>query len=141
MDLAADAAAHAADHRGACVDLRALAKTMGTQFQQEIERQVTATQRTHASPATLKISPGSPMNLFDPATWVACFVEFFYGDCVPNLERPAKISFRRLFRYLSNREELEYHLVGDKDDPLIPGKMYKGGAQSRWNIIYVAMEA
>ena len=45
MDLAVDVAAHGADHRSACVDLRALAKTMGTKFQEEIETQVTATQR------------------------------------------------------------------------------------------------
>ena len=28
------------------------------------------------------------MSLFDPAAWVGGFVEFFYGDCAPNLERP-----------------------------------------------------
>ena len=132
--MAADEAAAGSDHRSACVDLRALARTMRTQFHEEIERQVAAAQRTHASPATLRINPGSPMSLFDPSTWVACFVEFFYGDCVPNLERPAKIGFRRLFRHLMNREELEYHLLSDKDDPLIPGSRYKGRAQSRWNI-------
>ena len=53
------------------------------------------------------------MNLFDPAAWVGGFVEFFYGDCAPNLERPAKISWRHLFKYLMNREELEYHLDFD----------------------------
>ena len=73
------------------------------------------------------------MSFFEPATWVACFVEFLYGDCVPNLDRPVKISWRRLFRYLMNREELEYHLASDKDDPLIPGGRYIGPAQSRWN--------
>ncbi len=33
MDLVADAAAAAAGHRSACVDLRLLAKRMGTSFQ------------------------------------------------------------------------------------------------------------
>ena len=61
-------------------------------------------------------------------------MDFFYGDCVPNLDRPVKISWRRLFRYLMNREELEYHLASDKDDPLIPGGRYIGPAQSRWNM-------
>ena len=37
MDLAADAAAAAADHRSACVDLRLLAKRMGTSFQELCE--------------------------------------------------------------------------------------------------------
>ena len=66
------------------------------------------------------------MSFFEPATWVACFVEFFYGDCAPNLDRPAKISWRRLFRYLMNREELEYHLASDT-------VRYIGSSQSRWN--------
>ena len=37
MDLAADAAAAAADHRSACVDLRLLAKRMGNSFQERRE--------------------------------------------------------------------------------------------------------
>ena len=101
--------------------------------QEDIEAQITATQRTAASPATLKITSGAPLSFFDPATWPACFVEFFYGDCAPNLDRPVKIGWRRLFRYLMNREELEYHLASDQEDPLIPGGRYIGLSQSRWN--------
>ena len=56
---------------------------------------------------------GAPLSIFDPAAWVACLTEFFHGDCAPNLERPAKISWRHLFKYLMNREELEYHLDTD----------------------------
>ena len=101
--------------------------------QEDIEAQITATQRTAASPATLKVTSGAPLSFFDPATWPACFVEFFYGDCAPNLDRPVKLGWRRLFRYLMNREELEYHLASDLEDPLIPGGRYKGPSQSRWN--------
>ena len=101
--------------------------------QEDIEAQITATQRTAASPATLKITSGAPLSFFDPSTWPACFVEFFYGDCAPNLDRPVKIGWRRLFRYLMNREELEYHLASDQEDPLIPGGRYIGLSQSRWN--------
>jgi len=219
MEFAADAAAAAADHRSVCVDLRTLAKRMGTSFQEhdgpreraagaglhvvgdadqevtqrcrgaggdpaaagrcretgevtsdlpcfptlwrktrivakanrpwqqhllsgtlssptaqeDIEAQVAATQRTAATPATLKLTSGAPLSFFDPGTWVACFVEFFYGDCAPNLDRPVKIGWRRLFRYLMNREELEYHLRSDKNDPAIPGGRYIGATQSRWN--------
>ena len=70
------------------------------------------------------------MSLFDPAAWVGGFVEFFYGDCAPNLERPAKISWRHLFRYLMNREELEYHLDSDTE---MYGKPYTANPDSRWN--------
>ena len=101
--------------------------------QEDIEAQITATQRTAASPATLKVTSGAPLSFFDPATWPACFVKFVYGDCAPNLDRPVKLGWRRLFRYLMNREELEYHLASDLEDPLIPGGRYKGPSQSRWN--------
>ena len=101
--------------------------------QEDIEAQIPATQRTAASPATLKITSGAPLSFFDPATWPACFVKLFYGDCAPNLDRPVKIGWRRLFRYLMNREELEYHLASDQEDPLIPGGGYIGLSQSRWN--------
>ena len=70
------------------------------------------------------------MSLFDPAAWVGGFVDIFYGDCAPNLERPAKISWRHLFRYLMNREELEYHLDSDVDNY---GTRYVANADSRWN--------
>ena len=70
------------------------------------------------------------MSLFDPAAWVGGFVEFFYGDCAPNLERPAKISWRHLFKYLMNREELEYHL---DSDIAVFGKRYVANPDSKWN--------
>ena len=71
--------------------------------------------------------------MFEPAAWPAAFVEFFYGDCAPNLDRPRRVGVRQLFHYLANREELEYSLEADKDDPLIPGGCYKAPPQSRWN--------
>ncbi len=93
--------------------MRTLARCLGGEhFQQEIEESVTAAHRK-SSPATLRIDTGAPLSIFDPAAWVACLVQFFYGECAPNLARPAKISWRLLFKYLMNREELEYHLNSD----------------------------
>ena len=105
MDAAADLAALQADHQAMCVDMHSLTRSMGKGFHEEIERSVTAAHRK-ASPATLRVHTGAPLSLFDPAAWVAACVEFFYGDCAPNLDRPAKTSWRRLFRYLMNKEEL-----------------------------------
>ena len=111
MKSAADLAALPADHKTVCVDMRTLARSLGTaRFQQEMEESVTAVHR-NSCPAKLCIHTGAPMSLFDPAAWVGAFVEFFHGDCAPNLERPAKISWRHLFRYLMNREELEYLIL------------------------------
>ena len=112
MESAANLAALLADHKSTCIDSRSMARYMGDRFQQEIEESVLAAHKQN-SPATLRIHTGAALSLFDPAAWVACLVQFFYGDCAPNLERPAKISWRNLFRYLMNREELEYHLASD----------------------------
>ena len=97
MESAGDIAALLADHKSVCIDMRTMARTMGDRFQQEIEESVTAAHK-QSSPATLRIHTGAPLSLFDPAAWVACLVQFFYGDCAPNLERPANISWRHLFR-------------------------------------------
>ena len=92
MESAADLAALLLEHKTVCVDMRTLARSLGTdRFEREIEESVTAANRK-SSPATLRIHTGAPMSLFDPAAWVGGFVEFFYGDCAPNLERPARIS-------------------------------------------------
>ena len=57
---------------------------------------------------------------------MASGTEFFYGDCAPNLGRPAKIGWRRLFKYLMHREELEYHLESDAE-------RYRVNPDSRWH--------
>ena len=69
----------------------------------------------------LKVTTGKPLDMFDPVSWPLAFVEFFYGDCVPNLKRPVYLSWRLIFQHLQRREELEYHLPTDKDDEDIGG--------------------
>ena len=125
MVAAADLAALQADHKALLVDLGTLARRMGDSFHQEIEQNITAAFR-QSSPATLRIHTGAPLSFYDPASWVACCTEFELGDCVPNLERRAKVSFRRLWDHLANREELEYSLPSDETP-------YKANPDSRWN--------
>ena len=138
IESAADLAALLADHKSVCIDMRTLARSLGTdRFQQQIEESVTAAHRK-GSPATLRIHTGAPMSFFDPAAWVGGLVEFFHGDCAPNLDRPAKISWRHLFKYLMNREELEYHLDSDKctANPILPiqtpGGIRQSSLRSLW---------
>ena len=132
LHASSDLTAILADHKEVCIDLRTMAKSMGKNFQSEIECCITADHGVdretamRKTPATLRIHTGEPLSFFDPAAWVACCVQFFYGDCAPNLGRPAKISWRRLMRYLMNKEELEYHLDSDSSE-------YKANADSRWN--------
>ena len=129
-------AAEKAQHGAACVDLRKLAHKLGGEYQQRMEDALASSRRGDNkadTPRTLHISSGKPVNMFEAQAWSAAFVEFFYGDCAPNLARPRKVGMRELFHYLATREELEYSLEADKDDPLIPGGCYRAPSQSRWN--------
>ena len=65
---------------------------------------------------------GKPLSTFDPSCWSACWTEFFYGDCVPNLSaRPnKKVSMQEIFSALMSREELEYAVDGDASPYVAP---------------------
>lgn len=121
--------AEQAKHGAALVDLRKLATKMRGQYQQQMTDAL-ASARTEdwkaSTPRTLHIRSGKPVTMFEAATWPAAFVEFFYGDCAPNLARPRRVVLRELFHYLATREYLEYSLEADKDDPLIPGGLLQG---------------
>ena len=76
---------------------------------------------------------GAPLSMMHPDTWVKCFLDFFYGDAVPNMkERGLKgtgtvhILMEELFIWLQDREELEYRLPSDS----VP---YKARATSRFD--------
>ena len=129
-------AAEKAKHGAACVDLRKLATKMGAKYLEQLETALSTSKRgdiTANTPRTLHVKSGKPVNMFEAQAWSAAFVEFFYGDCAPNLNRPRKVGMRELFHYLASREELEYSLAADKDDPLIPDGCYSAPSQSRWN--------
>ena len=135
-DAAATLAAEKTKHTAALVDLRRLANKMGQEYQHQMNDALQAARMQGAkanTPRTLHIRSGKPVNLFEASAWPAAFVEFFYGDCAPNLDRPRKVGIRELFHYLARREELEYSLETDRDDPLIPGGCYRAPPQSRWN--------
>ena len=135
-DAAAILAAEKTKHSAALVDLRRLANKMGREYQQQMTDALATARMDGAqanTPRTLHIRSGKPVNIFEAQAWSAAFVEFFYGDCAPNLDRPRRVGVRELFHYLASREELEYSLEADKDDPLIPGGCYRAPPQSRWN--------
>ena len=129
-------AAEKAKHGQALVDLRRLAKNMGKDYQQQMTQALASARMADGkanTSRTLHIKSGKPVNMFEAAAWPAAFVEFLYGDCAPNLARPQRVGLRELFHYLATREELEYSLEADRDDPFIPGGCYKAPLQSRWN--------
>jgi len=133
---AAALAAEKATHGSALVELRRLAHKMGGKYLKKMEDALASARMegTEANTSrTLHIKSGKPVNMFQAPAWAAAFVQFFYGDCAPNLDRPRRIGMRELFNYLANREELEYSLESDADDILIPESGYRAPPQSRWN--------
>ena len=76
---------------------------------------------------------GAPLSMLAPDTWPKCFLEFFYGDAVPNMkERGMKgngtvhVTMEQIFKWLQDREELEYAMPSD-------AAPYKARATSRFN--------
>jgi hypothetical protein len=79
---------------------------------------------------------GKPFSMLHPDTWSQCFLDFFYGDAVPNMpqrgQRGCKgnntvhVPMEELFVWLQDREELEYQLPSDA----VP---YKARATSRFD--------
>ena len=61
----------------------------------------------------LQVQAGEALSSFDARCYPLCFTEFFYGDCAPNLERTAPLTFKQIFSYLPVRGELEYALDSD----------------------------
>ena len=133
---AADVSASRARHMQVCLDLQALAKEMaakggrGKTLEQKLSEAATAME---TKSNVLLIKAGQPLDMFAASAWIASFVEFFYGDCAPNLQRPTDITWRELFRYLMRRQELEYHLPDDATNPDIPGGCYRAPRHSRWD--------
>ena len=135
-DAAAQLAAEKASFTASLVEVKRLTSGMGEQYHAQMLEALRSSRMQGAcdnTGKTLHIKSGKPMNMFEAPAWAAAFVEFLYGDCAPNLDRPQKVGVRELFDYLASREELEYSLASDREDPLIPGGCYRAPAQSRWN--------
>jgi hypothetical protein len=88
---------------------------------QELAKKLTAAERKKRDTAFLEqdqacISTSSqPLSMLHPDTWSKCFVDFFYGDAVPNMElrglagnKTVHVEINDLFTWLQDREELEY---------------------------------
>jgi hypothetical protein len=132
-EAAAAVAAEQARNTSVLVVLREVSKKMKDDFQNRLDAKLKDAKSHTATSQTLRIQSGAPLNMFDPPSWSKAFVQFFYGDCAPNLGRPVRTNVREQFHYLTVREELEYHLPSDDQDPLIPGGCYRAPAHSRWN--------
>ena len=75
----------------------------------------------------LNVRAGKALSTMSSLSWVYSFVEFFYGDCLPMQPgRPQELPFEEVFRYLLEREELEYAVPGD-------ATRYEARPMSRWD--------
>ena len=80
-----------------------------------------------STPKGLNVRSGKPLSTMSSLSWVHSFVEFFYGDCLPMQPgRRMQLSFEQVFRYLLEREELEYALASDATP-------YRARPMSRWD--------
>ena len=80
------------------------------------------------NPQALAIPTQAPLDPYDARTWSAAFVQFWFGDGAPNLDRDRPMLFEEVARMLINREELEYALSSDSES-----QPYRASSQSRFN--------
>ena len=88
--------------------------------------QTGADARRAVCPQALAIPTQQPMDSFDARTWPASYVEWWYGDGAPNLDRQRPMLIEEVARRVINIEELEYAISTD-DHP------YEASCQSRFN--------
>ena len=70
--------------------------------------------RLTVCPSALAIPVQMPLDTFDAKTWPACYVEWWFGDGAPGLERERPMLFEEVARRLINIEEHEYMLLTDE---------------------------
>ena len=74
----------------------------------------------------LAIPTRGPLDSFGARTYPACYVEWWFGDGAPGLDRERPMLFEQVARRLINIEEHQYSLAGDAEP-------YKAACQSRFN--------
>ena len=96
------------------LDMQAVANSFDEKSKAELEAATaSADARRAVSPEALAIPTQKPLDSFDARTWPASYVEWWYGDGAPNLQRDRPMLFEEVARMLLNREELEYSLPSD----------------------------
>ena len=109
------------------LDVQATARSFGETAQATVERAVASTDRRFSvCPTAVAIPTQAPMDSFHATTWPACYVEWWFGDGAPGLERDRPMLFEQVARRLIDIEEHEYTLATD-DVP------YVASCQSRFN--------
>ena len=101
-DATAQAAAEEESFR-AVVDLREVAKKLDKHHFQEKAKLL-----DDAENKAMFVPSNRPLSMFDPATWIQCLSEFWYGDALPNMSEQTqkpRLTFEVLFETLLDRED------------------------------------
>ena len=114
------------------LDVQTVARAFDEKTQNELETiQAGADSRRKVCPNALAIPTLKALESWDARSWAACFVEFWFGDGAPNLERERSMLFEEVARRLLEIEELEYSLPTDTEP-------YEASCQSRFNTPEIA---
>ena len=109
------------------LDVQATARSFGENAQATLERAIASTdKRLSVCPTALAIPTQAPMESFNARTWLACYVEWWFGDGAPGLDRERPMLFEQVARRLIDIEEHQYTLATD-DVPCV------ASCQSRFN--------
>ena len=109
------------------LDVQSTARSFGEAAQATVEQAIAnGDRRLSVCPTALAIPTDTPMDSFDGRTWPACYVEWWFGDGAPGLDRERPMLFEQVARRLIDIEEHEYTLAAD-DVP------YVASCQSRFN--------
>ena len=96
------------------LDVQSTARSLGDSAHATVERAVAnADKRFSVCPMALAVPTEAPMDAFHATTWPACYVEWWFGDGAPGLDRERPMLFEQVARRLIDIEEHEYTLATD----------------------------
>ena len=86
--------------RSMVLDLQSAARAFDVQAQVVLEKAQAGADTCRAvTPQSLSVPTGTPLSSFDSRSWPACYVEFWFGDGAPNLERERPMLFEQVYYY------------------------------------------
>ena len=109
------------------LDLQNVARNLDEKARAEVEKAAAGAENSRAvSLESLAVPTQKPLDSYDARTWPASYVEWWFGDGAPNLERDRPMLFEEVARRLINIEELQYSLKSDTH-------AYEAASCSRFN--------
>ena len=85
--------------RSMVLDVQSAVPSFYERSQVELEKaQAGADTCRMVGPQSLSVPTQSPLSSFDSRSWPACYVEFWFGDGAPNLERERPMLFEQVYR-------------------------------------------